>query len=118
MLGIQNHRVLGLASSVLVLLMAIAAPAGATWSIVAVDSQTREVGVAGASCIGGVEVIAGIAPGRGVVAAQAMSNLEGRARAVELLEKGRQPSEILEEIASQAWDPRTWPTRPESRISA
>jgi uncharacterized Ntn-hydrolase superfamily protein len=93
---------------VFLLLISVAAPAGATWSIVAVDSGTLEVGVAGASCIGGVDVIAGIAPGRGVVAAQAMSNLEGRARAVELLEKGGRPAEILEEIASEGWDPRPW----------
>ena len=52
---------------VFLLLISVAAPAGATWSIVAVDSQTLEVGIAGASCIGGVDVLAGIAPGRGVV---------------------------------------------------
>ena len=56
-------------------LAALCAPgsASATWSIVAVDPETREVGIAVASCIGGVEVTAGIAPGKGVVTAQAMT---------------------------------------------
>ena len=51
-----------------------AGDAAATWSIVAIDPATREVGIAGASCIAGAQEIAGLAPGRGAIAAQAMAN--------------------------------------------
>ena len=76
-----------------------------TWSIAAVDPQTREVGIAGASCIDTVEVIAGVAPGRGVIAAQAMVNFDARDRAVELLRQGLVPAEILKQITDSAYDP-------------
>jgi hypothetical protein len=39
-----------------------------TWSIVAVDGATREVGSAGASCTGFVAGIVGLVPDRGVIA--------------------------------------------------
>ena len=52
------------------------APAGATYSIAAVDRATGQVGGAGASCIGSesVRIIYGVAPGIGVVHAQAVVN--------------------------------------------
>jgi uncharacterized Ntn-hydrolase superfamily protein len=93
---------------VLAPLLLLPEPAAATWSIVAVDSKTREVGIAGASCIQGVDVIAGLVPGRGVVAAQALSNISGRDRAVEALKEGAHPDAILDEIASDTFDPRPW----------
>jgi uncharacterized Ntn-hydrolase superfamily protein len=78
--------------------------ASATWSIVAVDRETREVGVAGASCIANTQVIAGLAPGRGVIAAQAMGNLAGRDRGVELLAGGASPRDVIAVIASDRFD--------------
>ena len=78
--------------------------ASATWSIVAVDHETREVGVAGASCIANTQVIAGLAPGRGAIAAQAMSNFAGRDRGVELLAGGASPREVIAAIASFRFD--------------
>ena len=42
----------------------------ATWSIVAVDPKTREVGLAAATCNPGIQFIAATVPGSGVVAAQ------------------------------------------------
>ncbi len=92
------------------LALGAAAPADATWSIVAVDPATREVGVAGASCFQRVEVIGGLVPGRGAVAAQALSNLAGRAHAVARLGEGRGPRAILDEIATEVWDPTPWHT--------
>ena len=85
-----------------------AIPANATWSIVAVDPETREVGVAGASCIGGVDVIGGLVPGRGVVAAQASANVAGRDLATQRLAAGVSPADILAEITDPAWDPERW----------
>ncbi len=56
-----------------------------TWSIVAVDPETREVGVGAATCTVGVEMVRGIVPGVGVVSAQASTNLYSRNQAVEAL---------------------------------
>ncbi len=88
--------------------LAIAAPAAATWSIVAVDAETREVGIAGASCIGGVEIIAGVMPGHGVIAAQAFANVEARDLARDRFAAGDSPAEVLTEITDPAWDPSRW----------
>lgn len=59
-----------------------------TWSLVAVDPATRDVGVAAATCTVGVEMIRGVVPGRGAVAAQAEVNLHARNRAVKALAEG------------------------------
>ena len=83
----------------------IAPPARATWSIVAVDRETREVGVAGASCIGGVEMIGGVVPGKGAVVAQALTNPRGRDAAMQLLAADVSPAEIVARIASARFDP-------------
>lgn len=61
----RNHiKTLVLLTSALFLL-AQARLARATWSVTAVDSKTKEVGIAGASCTDFVYGIAGVAPGRG-----------------------------------------------------
>ncbi len=88
-------------------LAALCAPgsASATWSIVAVDPETREVGIAVASCIGGVEITAGIVPGKGVVTAQAMTHVEGRDEAMSLLDSGASPRAVLRRVASEDFDP-------------
>jgi uncharacterized Ntn-hydrolase superfamily protein/DNA-binding beta-propeller fold protein YncE len=78
--------------------------ASATWSIVAMDPQTRQVGAAGASCVEGVVRIAGLVPGKGAVASQASTNLDARDRAVERLEEGLTPDAILQEITGAAFD--------------
>jgi hypothetical protein len=44
--------------------------AGATWSIVAVNPVTREVGAAAAMCTVGVELIQGGVAGKGIIVAQ------------------------------------------------
>lgn len=59
-----------------------------TWSIVAVDPVTREVGVGAATCTVGVELVRGVVPGRGVVAAQAMTNPQSRDAARRALAAG------------------------------
>ncbi len=66
-----------------------------TWSIVAVDPETREVGVGAATCTVGVEMVRGIVPGKGVVSAQAFTNLVSRNRAAEALAGGASPEEAL-----------------------
>ncbi|HWB82202.1 MAG TPA: DUF1028 domain-containing protein [Nannocystaceae bacterium] len=70
------------------------ATASATWSIVAVDPATQEVGVAVATCVEapfGTQVlptVPGIAPGIGALAAQAQLDEDMRDYALMLLESG------------------------------
>ena len=82
--------------------------AHATWSIVAVDPRSGEVGIAAASCIGGVEVTGGLAPGRGVIAAQALSNPRARNQAVKLLARGASPEQVIAQITARKFDPESF----------
>jgi len=84
----------------------VAGRAHATYSIVGVDTVTREVGGAGTSCLRGsdVYIIYGSVPGVGVVHAQATFNQDGRDRAVELLEAETAPADIMAELTSAAFD--------------
>jgi uncharacterized Ntn-hydrolase superfamily protein len=82
--------------------------ARATWSIVATDPETSEVGIAGASCIGGVNVIGGLVPGHGAIAAQGITNAVARQRGEELLAAGESPQQVVAEITSDAFDPSAW----------
>jgi uncharacterized Ntn-hydrolase superfamily protein len=70
-----------------------------------VDPRTREVGIAGASCTPNVMGIAGVVPGRGVIAAQAMSNRAARQRGMEMLRAGASPAEIVRTVTDSAFDP-------------
>ncbi|MDR2897937.1 MAG: DUF1028 domain-containing protein [Spirochaetaceae bacterium] len=76
----------------------------ATWSITAVDRETGEVGSAGASWTPMVWVIQGIAPGKGVIAAQAATNEEARLKGIEMLNKGASAEEILSVITDPEFD--------------
>jgi uncharacterized Ntn-hydrolase superfamily protein len=71
------------------------AVASATWSIVAVDPDTEEVGIAGATCSPMVWFIGGIAPGHGVVAAQYATSLPHKADVVDAVVGGAVPAEAL-----------------------
>jgi len=66
-----------------------------TFSIVAVDSTTGEVGSAGASCIAGSIIISDIHPGIGVIHTQAQWNQENQNNAFEFMEVGVAPQEII-----------------------
>jgi uncharacterized Ntn-hydrolase superfamily protein len=79
--------------------------AWATWSVVGVDRATREVGIAGASCVSGVEGIAGVLPNRGAVAAQARFNQPGIDRALELMGQDKTPQEIIRAVTDPAFAP-------------
>jgi len=90
----------------LLVLLVPAGRASATYSIVASDSASRQAGGSGTSCLRGADVyiIYGSAPGRGVVHAQALANQAGRDRAVQLLEQGMSPTEILAAITGPGFD--------------
>lgn len=76
----------------------------ATWSVVAVNPQTGEVGAAGATCGPGVAVIARIVPGKGAVVAQGLTSVEGRDHASKMLREGSAANEIIEAITSTRVD--------------
>lgn len=83
--------------------------ARATWSIVAVDPETREVGAAAATCTVGVEAIHGAVPGRGLILAQAATNLAARNHGVEMIASGASPREVIDVIATEEFNPgRPW----------
>lgn len=88
----------------LIVPMLLPGSALATWSITAVDSKTKDVGIAGASCTDYVFGIAGVAPGKGVIVAQAMSNMAAKRLGIRMLLEGRSPQSILAAITDPAFD--------------
>ncbi|MEM9593675.1 MAG: DUF1028 domain-containing protein [Acidobacteriota bacterium] len=67
------------------LLLSIATPAAATWSVVAVDTETMEVGVASATCVTGIDLKAfspAIVVARGAGAAQSQVDGSGQRRQI------------------------------------
>ncbi len=88
-------------------LLALTPPAHATYSIVASDSDTGQVGGAIASCVGAfsLSIVYRSVPGAGAVHAQASVGVDGRDRAVELLDLGTPPADIIAEITDPAFDP-------------
>jgi len=85
--------------AVLLLLLA-AAPARATFSIVAVDPATGEVGSAGASCVPGSIAFSNVHPGVGVLHVQAHWNHTNRIAALDRLDQGWSPQTIVDWLAT------------------
>lgn len=92
--------------TVFLLSLFLLSTAQATWSIVAVDGDTNLIGGAGTSCVGTLDVgvIFGIAPGVGAVHAQAYLNEQGRDYAVDLLNQGLSPDDIISAITNISFD--------------
>jgi uncharacterized Ntn-hydrolase superfamily protein len=85
------------------LLSAISFHAHATWSIVAVDPETREVGLAAATCNPGIQFIAAAVPGAGVVVAQAETSFKGRDQADDWMAEGIGAEIILHRLSNPAF---------------
>tara|TARA_B110001454_G_scaffold43780_1_gene42824 strand:- start:102 stop:1109 length:1008 start_codon:yes stop_codon:yes gene_type:complete len=68
----------------------------ATFSIVAVDTTTGEVGSAGGSCIAGSIIISDIHPGTGVIHTQSYYLPANQSYASSLMDEGYSPDEIIE----------------------
>jgi uncharacterized Ntn-hydrolase superfamily protein len=88
-------------------LLALVAPlsvAHATWSVVAVDPLTGEVGAAGASCYPGVDTIARVVPGEGAVVAQGLTSDPGRDHAAKMLKEGSPADKVVDRITSGTVD--------------
>lgn len=77
----------------------------ATWSIIVIDSKTKEIGIAGASCTYSVYGIGAIVPGKGAIVVQAMSNYFARKKGVEMIMADASPEEILKAIKDPMFDP-------------
>jgi uncharacterized Ntn-hydrolase superfamily protein len=90
----------------LVLLAATTTPAYATYSIVATDSRTREVGGATTSCVGtlSVSVVYGSVPGKGAVHAQAQLGGPGKNAAVMQVGMDIDPAAIIGSITATSFD--------------
>jgi uncharacterized Ntn-hydrolase superfamily protein len=95
-----------------VLLAALATPAGATWSIVATEPESGEVGVAIASCVPGdalgstdqplVPVI--LVPGHAAAVTQGQLNLDAPARVGQLAAADASPPDIIAELTAADFD--------------
>ena len=70
----------------------------ATWSIIAIHPRTGTIGVAAASCSGGVYGIQAVAPGIGAVIVQAESNGDARGEAMRMLRAHASPDAILAKV--------------------
>lgn len=77
----------------------------ATWSIIAVDRITGEIGIVGASCTFDVQGIASIIPRKGAIVVQAASNYYARMKGVDLTENGATQSEILKAMMDDEFQP-------------
>lgn len=77
----------------------------ATWSIIAVDRKTGEIGIVGASCTFDVSGVASIVPGKGAIVVQAGSSYPARMKGVELMSNGENLSDILNAMTEEKYDP-------------
>ena len=90
----------------LVALFVLPVNALATWSVIIIDSRTHEIGIVGASCTPNCYGIGAIVPGKGAVIVQAMSNKQARDKALELIEAGATPQQILAVLMNPEFDPQ------------
>lgn len=90
-------------------LLSAANTANSTYSIVGVDRAESLAGISIASCVGALDldIAVGMAPGSGVVAAQASvdSQFRGRTLAVQLLGEGQPAEAVVDRITVTAVDP-------------
>ncbi|MBE9473725.1 MAG: DUF1028 domain-containing protein [Chloroflexi bacterium] len=79
-----------------------------TFSIVAIDPQTGDVGAAGASCVPiSASSLAALVPGQGAAAIQAAFTPQNQSQVLELLSQGTAASEIIELVSDEDYDQQT-----------
>ncbi|MGF1595767.1 MAG: DUF1028 domain-containing protein [Acidimicrobiales bacterium] len=112
---LRNRRRRATASLVAVgiVLLVLASPAAATWSIVATDADTGQVGVAIASCVPG-EALGDpdtplfpvvLVPGTAAAVTQAQLDVEAPARIGELIRAGESPADVIAAVTELGVDP-------------
>lgn len=127
MAGVSRRRRILVARALLgagALALLFASPAGATWSVVAVDPESGEVGAALASCI--PAVILGppdatlapivLVPGKAAAITQGELNLAAPERITELVEAGAAPEAIVADLTRPDFDDSA-PTRQHAVVS-
>lgn len=87
------------------LTLLISIPSHATWSIIAVNRTTGEIGIVGASCTFDVSGIASIVPGKGAIVVQAGSNYYARMKGVDLMVFNASLKEIFRAMSSKEFNP-------------
>ena len=92
---------------ILILTFLINVPVFATWSIIAVDRKTGEIGIVGASCTFDVSGVASIVPGKGAIVVQAASDYFARKKGEQLMIQ----NESLEAILNAMKDEKYMPER-------
>jgi uncharacterized Ntn-hydrolase superfamily protein len=76
-----------------------------TFSIVAIDPQTGDVGAAGASCVPiSASSLAALVPGHGAAAIQAAFLPQNQSQVLELLSQGATAPEIIELVSDEDYD--------------
>ncbi len=78
-----------------------------TFSITAVDTVTREVGSAGASCIAGSIMLSDVFPDKGIIHTQAAYISSNQEYARTLMEQGKSPQEIVDGVVANDNNSRT-----------
>lgn len=89
----------------LTVLSLVSVTAEATWSVIAVDRDSGEIGIAGASCTFDVQGIASIVPGQGAIVVQAASNYFARMTGVDLMEESTIATDILNGMRDEKFEP-------------
>jgi uncharacterized Ntn-hydrolase superfamily protein len=69
------------------------------------DSATKEIGIAGASCTKNCYGIGRIISGKGAIVVQAMSNNDARAKGMQMILTGHSPAEIISALQNPSFDP-------------
>ncbi|HEY4219062.1 MAG TPA: DUF1028 domain-containing protein [Gemmatimonadaceae bacterium] len=79
-----------------------------TWSVIAADAKTGDVGIAMASCVANTlaDGLAALVPGKGVAATQAAFDIDNRNRVFNALKEGASADEVIRRISDPATDPK------------
>src|SRR5262245_27381847 len=79
-----------------------------TWSVVAVDPKTGDVGVAVSSCVQSFgDAVAALVPGKGAAATQAGFDIKNRNKVFEAIKEGLTAEEVIARVTDPAWDKDT-----------
>lgn len=112
---VSKHRRSRLTWGLLLTLVAtlvLVSPAAATWSVVGVDEETGEVGVAIASCVPASQLgdldrplfLVALVPEVGAGVSQAQVNAAVPPRIEVLLESGLNPDQVIADVSSEEFD--------------
>lgn len=79
-----------------------------TWSVVAVDPKSGDVGVAVASCVPTFgDAVAALVPGKGAAATQAGFDVKNRNKVFEAIKQGLTAEEVIAQVTDPKWDAQT-----------